>query len=75
MSLPRPHRNWKKRLRKAWSVKLMIAGAAITGLQAMLPMVDLTFLPQWAYLGIMACLFVAAPVAVALKQGELDDDD
>lgn len=73
----KPVKNWRAVLRRAWSVRLMLVAAVLTGLEAILPMLStgsnpigfaaLNFL---VVCGALIARFFAQP---SLKQGQDDE--
>ncbi len=59
--------NWKIILRKAWSIRLIVLAALLSGLEVALPLLDLAFVPPgWFAFGsflVTAGAFVARIVA------------
>lgn len=53
--------NWRDVLRRAWSIRLLLLAAALSALEAALPLVDLFDIPRW----VMIALAVATPLVVA----------
>ncbi len=53
--------NWKELLRHAWSVRLIVAAAILSGLEALLPLLEALSPPDW----ISVALTVATPAVVA----------
>ncbi|MGP4670635.1 DUF7940 domain-containing protein [Agrobacterium salinitolerans] len=66
--------NWRQVLKRAWSVRLIVLAAVLSGIEAMLPFIALP-IPA----GLFACLTLvvtaAAFVARILAQKEVGDAD
>jgi hydrogenase/urease accessory protein HupE len=44
--------NWKAVLKRAWSIRLIVVAAVLSGLEVALPLLDLPFVePRWFALG------------------------
>jgi hypothetical protein len=68
--------DWKRVLRHAWSVRLMLLAALLTGCETILPLVqDIIPIPQWVFAGLS---FVAVSGGFAMRllaQKEFTDAD
>lgn len=73
----KPVQNWRAVLRRAWSVRLMLVAAVLTGAEAVLPMLA----PERQSLGFAALNFLVVCGALiarfwaqpSLKQGQDDE--
>jgi hypothetical protein len=59
--------NWKAVLKKAWSIKFILGAGFLSGVEVILPMLDIQFGPPWMMplitLFVVAGAFVARIVA------------
>lgn len=60
--------DWKNILKNAWSVWLLIAAIVLTGIETVLPLLNLSFLPDGAYAPLMGVITSAALLARILVQ-------
>ena len=58
--------NWKDVAKKAWSVKLMLVAAVLSGLEAVLPF--FSFLPDWSFATLTFFVVIGAMVARFVAQ-------
>ncbi|NTA48133.1 hypothetical protein G6L34_08480 [Agrobacterium tumefaciens] len=66
--------NWRQVLKRAWSVRLIVLAAVLTGIEAMLPFVALP-IPAGLFAGLTLVVTAAAFVARILAQKEGSDAD
>ena len=71
---PRVIPNWRRVLRYAWSVKLIILAGILTGLEAMLPLVADVFPPRW-FAALTFAVVMGALVARFTVQQKLSGDE
>jgi hypothetical protein len=65
--------NWKRIMRKAWSIRLMLAAGLLSGVEAVLPLfVD--SLPRGVFAGLSITIITGAMVARVTAQKGVDDD-
>lgn len=66
--------NWKKVMRKAWSVRLMLLAAILSAAEVALPLIP-NNLPRGIFAAVSGGTVAAAFVARLLAQKELDDEE
>lgn len=66
--------NWKKVMRKAWSVRLMLLAAILSAAEVALPLIP-NNLPRGIFAAVSGCTVAAAFVARLLAQKELDNEE
>lgn len=65
--------NWRGVLRRAWSIRLILLGGALSGLEAALPLVDWLPVPPGVFAALSFLVTAAAFVARLLAQSSLGD--
>lgn len=65
--------DWKQIIRKAWSIRLMLAAAVLTGLEAILPLFAEHF-PRGLFAGLSASVIGGALVARIVAQRNMGDE-
>jgi len=66
--------NWKHILRNAWSVRLMVIAAVLSGLEVALPFLpDYVFIPHGIFAAFSGVLTAAAFAARLLAQRSMED--
>lgn len=68
--------DWKWVVRKAWSVRLMVLAAILTGCEAVVTVTGVEWipLPAWARLALVFVVISGAFIARLVVQREDDDD-
>lgn len=66
--------NWRDVLRKAWSIRLLIAAGILSGAEVALPLLPLP-IPAGVFAGLSAFTTAAAFVARLLAQKDLSNAD
>lgn len=64
--------NWRRVLRKAWSVRLMIGASVLTGCEAVLPFAE-TSLPRGTFAALSFVVVTLALLARFVAQKDLQD--
>lgn len=64
------HPDWKRILRKAWSVRLNLLAAFFGGLEVILPMIE-SSMPRGTFLVLSLALSCAAPIARVVAQPKM----
>ena len=64
--------NWKEVLQKAWSVRLIIVAAILSGIEAVLPMFEASF-PQGVFAAASGVVTACALLARVLAQKDVSD--
>lgn len=68
--------NWREVLKRAWSVRLMIIAAALSGLEVALPLIDgYVEIPPGAFAALSGLTVAGAFVARLLAQKGVNDAD
>lgn len=70
----RLHPDWKRILRKAWSVKFNIIATVFGGLEVSVAIYQPTSIPHGVFAGIAALITVAANISRILAQKEFHGD-
>lgn len=66
--------NWKRIIRKAWSVRLMLLAGLLSGCEAVLPLFS-DALPRGVFSGLTIVIITAALVARVVAQSGVRDDE
>lgn len=68
--------NWREVLKRAWSVRLMIIAAVLSGLEVVLPLIDGVFpIPPGVFAALSGLTVAGAFVARLLAQKGVNDAD
>lgn len=71
----KPLHNWKEVLKRAWSIRLMVIAAVLTGAEAALPLLDgYVSVPQGVFALAVLIVTVAAFIARLIAQDNLSGD-
>lgn len=71
----RPIADWRRVLRRAWSIRLMILAAVLSGIEVALPLLDgLVPVPAGVFAGLSAFTTAGAFVARLLAQKDMDHE-
>jgi hypothetical protein len=68
------HKDWKKILRKAWSVRLLVLAAIFQGLEVAFPLLNLNIPPK-TFAIISGILTAGALFTRFIAQKDFDNDD
>lgn len=66
--------NWKRVLRYAWSVRLITLAAMLSGLEVMLPMLEITAMPPGMFAALSGLVSAAALFARVVAQPVVSGD-
>lgn len=66
--------NWRRVLRRAWSVRLILLAALLSGLEVALPLLNFELLPPGLLAGLSFATTAAAFVARLVAQSSLSGD-
>ena len=66
------HDEWRTIVRKAWSVRLIIVAAILSGIEAVLPMFETSF-PQGVFAAASGVVTACALLARVLAQKDVSD--
>lgn len=67
--------NWRTVLRRAWSVRLIVVAAILSGLEIALPLLDGYLpIPQGVFAGLSALTTAGAFMARIVAQKDIDDE-
>lgn len=67
-------KNWKRILRKAWSVRLMILAGLLSGAEVVLPLLS-DNMPRGVFAGLSMIVVSSAFIARIVVQRGMDDDE
>ncbi len=68
--------NWRRVLRYAWSIRLMILAGALSGLEIALPLIDeIVAIPRGVFAGLSGLTVATAFVARLIAQQSVHGDD
>lgn len=68
----KPIKDWRRVARRAWSVRLIVLAAVLSGLESIVPLLGV---PPWATFGVVAGALVARFVAQPGMKGDSSDGD
>jgi hypothetical protein len=66
--------NWRAVIRRAWSIRLVLLAAVLSGLEVVLPLLDLDVLPPGLLAGLTFAVTAGAFVARLVAQSSLSGD-
>ncbi|GGE54331.1 hypothetical protein GCM10007276_34270 [Agaricicola taiwanensis] len=66
--------NWQAVLRRAWSIRLIVVAALLSGLEVILPLLDIELSPPWALPLLFFLVTAGAFVARLLAQSSLSGE-
>lgn len=73
--LPRLHRDWRRILARAWSVRLWAVSTVLIGLEAVVPLLEGVLpVPRGAFAALAGLAAMGGNIARIIQQSNMEDD-